>query len=219
MELLPHGHTNRTSRSGDTVNKAYRGPDAVLRRTREVTAVTALHGRVPVPRFVEGGVRDATFTFVAGVHAQDMLRPDTARRILRSCGEVLRSIHAVDPAVVVPGGGQTLVHGDYGPNNVLVDPRTLAVTAVVDWEWAHDGDGLEDLAWCEWIVRAYDEQHRDALDEFFDAYGRRPAWEERHRTMIEKCREQVTFWESWPGQSARAEFRRQQLSATEGWTE
>jgi aminoglycoside phosphotransferase (APT) family kinase protein len=35
---------------------------------------------------------------------------------------------------VESGGGQTLVHGDYGPNNVLVDPQTLAVVAVVDWE-------------------------------------------------------------------------------------
>jgi hypothetical protein len=23
---------------------------------------------------------------------------------------------------------------------------------VLDWEWAHRGEPVEDLAWCEWIV-------------------------------------------------------------------
>jgi hypothetical protein len=83
----------------------------------------------------------------------------------------------------------------------------------------HSGNALEDLAWCEWIVRMYDDKHRDALDAFFDAYGRRPPWDGRHHVMIEKCRAQLRFWEQWPTQTATTELRRQQLRTTEAWTE
>ena len=69
-----------------------------------------------------------------------------------------------------------LVHGDYGPNNVLLDPVGHQVTAIVDWEWAHAGDPVEDLAWCEWIVRMHHPEHIAAIDALFDAYGFRPAW-------------------------------------------
>ncbi len=39
----------------------------------------------------------------------------------------------------------TLVHGDFRNGNLLVDDRGLA--AVLDWELAHRGDPMEDLAW------------------------------------------------------------------------
>lgn len=38
-----------------------------------------------------------------------------------------------------------LLQGDTGPANFLYDPKTAKVTVVVDWEWAHYGDPLEDL--------------------------------------------------------------------------
>ena len=38
-----------------------------------------------------------------------------------------------------------LVHGDLGPANVLVDPDTLEVTGVLDWEFAHAGSPYADL--------------------------------------------------------------------------
>ncbi|MBS45748.1 MAG: translation initiation factor IF-2 [Nocardioides sp.] len=39
----------------------------------------------------------------------------------------------------------TLVHSDLNPKNVLVDPDTLAVSAVLDWEFAHVGSPYTDL--------------------------------------------------------------------------
>lgn len=39
----------------------------------------------------------------------------------------------------------TLVHGDFRVGNLLVGPDGLR--AVIDWEFAHIGDPLEDLAW------------------------------------------------------------------------
>lgn len=38
-----------------------------------------------------------------------------------------------------------LVHSDLNPKNLLVDPDTLAITGVVDWEYAHAGHPFTDL--------------------------------------------------------------------------
>lgn len=42
-------------------------------------------------------------------------------------------------------GRTTLVHGDFHPKNVVLDPTTLRVRAVVDWEHAHSGSPYADL--------------------------------------------------------------------------
>ncbi len=42
-------------------------------------------------------------------------------------------------------GRACLVHSDLNPKNVLVDPADLAVTAVLDWEYAHAGHPWTDL--------------------------------------------------------------------------
>jgi aminoglycoside phosphotransferase (APT) family kinase protein len=44
------------------------------------------------------------------------------------------------------GDRPRLVHSDCNPTNLLADPATGAVTGVVDWEWAHVGTPLMDLA-------------------------------------------------------------------------
>ena len=44
-----------------------------------------------------------------------------------------------------PAGRTCLVHSDFNPKNVLVDPDTLAVTALLDWEFAHAGNRFADL--------------------------------------------------------------------------
>ena len=38
-----------------------------------------------------------------------------------------------------------LVHSDLNPKNLLVDPDTLAITGLVDWEYAHAGHPFTDL--------------------------------------------------------------------------
>ncbi|GAB3659225.1 hypothetical protein GCM10027596_16520 [Nocardioides korecus] len=59
-----------------------------------------------------------------------------------------------------------LVHGDLGPANVLVDPGTLEVSALLDWEFAHVGSAWTDLghllrgreddeAWTRAVLTAY----------------------------------------------------------------
>jgi|SRR6266487_931776 aminoglycoside phosphotransferase (APT) family kinase protein len=89
-----------------------------------------------------------------------MIESGLAEPVLRACGQMLRRIHAIDPAQAHVADhhhrdSAVLVHGDYGPQNCLLGPAAHEVIAVVDWEWAHAGDPVEDLAWCGWIVRMH----------------------------------------------------------------
>jgi aminoglycoside phosphotransferase (APT) family kinase protein len=62
-----------------------------------------------------------------------------------------------------------LVHSDLNPKNLLVDPDTLVITGVLDWEFAHAGHPATDLgnvlrfdrspAYADAVVTAYCERH------------------------------------------------------------
>ncbi len=62
-----------------------------------------------------------------------------ARAVLRRCAP-----HHVSRTVVC--------HGDVGPGNFMHDGRR--VTALLDWEFSHLGDPMDDLAW--WVFRGHD---------------------------------------------------------------
>ena len=61
-----------------------------------------------------------------------------------------------------------LVHSDLNPKNLLLDPDTLALTGVLDWEFAHAGHPFTDLgnllrfdrapAFAEAVLTAYAER-------------------------------------------------------------
>ncbi|MFB9429362.1 phosphotransferase family protein [Streptoalloteichus tenebrarius] len=54
-------------------------------------------------------------------------------------------LHARLAATVPDSPRAAIVHGDYRLDNVLVDPETARITAVLDWEMATLGDPLADL--------------------------------------------------------------------------
>ncbi|WP_248582067.1 phosphotransferase [Nocardioides sp. InS609-2] len=66
-------------------------------------------------------------------------------------------------------GRTCLVHSDFNSKNLIVDPETLTVTALLDWEFAHSGHPCTDLgnvlrferhpAWVEAVVTAYVDRH------------------------------------------------------------
>ncbi|MFI6073633.1 phosphotransferase family protein [Actinoplanes sp. NPDC051343] len=220
MEPMRHGYSHDTRGDGVTVVKRYAGPDADLRRRTERAALSALVELLPVPR-VRGATApagDLMMGHVAGAHGQDLIDEGHAAEVLWSCGVMLRRIQGVDPAVVFPGAGPglVLVHGDYGPNNMLFDPRTFAVTAVLDWEWAHAGDPVDDLAWCEWIVRMHHPGATWAVGRLFEGYGRRPAWEERQRRWVARCRGLIRTVRD---DRAAVELWTERLALTESWRE
>ncbi|MFB4421339.1 phosphotransferase [Streptomyces sp. QL37] len=112
------------------------------------------------------------------------------------------------------------MHGDFGPNNVLLDPGTFEVTAVVDWEFAHLGDPVEDLAWCEWIVRTHHPGHRHALGHFFCAYGGEvPPWPARRAAMLARCETLRQFCERWEPGGRGVRLWQARAAATADWRE
>ena len=159
--------------------------------------------------------------FVDGVHGQELIEAGLAGAVLRACGRTLRHIHHLDPARIFPDrtdiSAGVLVHGDYGPNNVLLDPATLAITAVLDWEWAHPGDPVEDLAWCEWIIRMHHGAHVDLLGAFFDAYGLQPSWPRRRAAMLTRCQQLLDMGRRWSVEAAQVWQQRLQITAS--WAE
>lgn len=223
MELLPHSYTNRTMRDGPVVAKVYQGPDAARRCARETAVLRGLAGRLPVPAVISSGGGILRMGLVAGVHGQDLIDAGLAGRVLGACGRTLRRVHATPPASAhIEEGDQplaVLVHGDYGPNNVLLDPDAQEVTAILDWEWAHAGDRVEDLAWCEWIVRMHHRPHVTALAALFQGYGSVPAWPARQQAMLAQCRALLAAAERWqPGGEAARQWRGR-LQVTRSWTE
>jgi aminoglycoside phosphotransferase (APT) family kinase protein len=226
MEPLRHGYTNRTLGDGTAVVKCYEGPDAVARSKREREVLSILQGRLPLPQILDSGDRCLTMTFMSGIHGQEMLEAGHGSGVLRACGTMLRRIHQIDPSVIdaapaSPGGdGRVLVHGDYGPQNVLLDPEAMQVAAVLDWEWAHAGNSVEDLAWCEWIVRMHHPGDVSLLGFFFDAYGGAiPRWPDRQQVMVGRCRFMLELCHRQePGGPAETQWARR-LAVTAAWPE
>ncbi len=219
MRKLPHSYTNDVRGDAAVVVKRYQGPDATERSHRERLALRALRGRLPVPPVLSDTDDELRLGFLAGVPGQELIDDGRATDLLRSCGAALRSLHAVDPREVWPDArpGDVFVHGDYGPNNLLFEPETLAVTGIVDWEWAHPGQPVEDLAWCEWIVRMHHPAQVDALAGLFDGYGERPGWPVRHETMLARCRDLLRMCERWTPEAVR--LWQQRVDIVAAWTE
>jgi aminoglycoside phosphotransferase (APT) family kinase protein len=224
LELMPHGYTNRTVQDGQVVAKSYQGPGAAQRCAREAAVLAALAGQLPVPPLLGHGDGQLRMGLMAGVPGQDLVDAGLAEQVLGACGRMLRQIHAIGPEVVLGGDGRprpgmVLVHGDYGPNNVLLDAEAREVTAVVDWEWAHVGTPVQDLAWCEWIVRMHHPACAGALGALFGAYGHRPAWAARQLAMTGRCQYYLGLWQRWePGGDAVRQWRKR-LAVTRSWTE
>jgi hypothetical protein len=236
---MPHGYTNDTRGDGASVVKRYLGSDASARQNRERTMLERLRGVLPVASIIPDAP-DAVYvtsqltpsgegcslrmSHLEGVHGQELIDAGLAGAVLRSCGATLRQLQSIPLSLAAPDvdhlSGTVLVHGDYGPNNMLFDPRTVVVTGLLDWEWAHVGGSIEDLAWCEWIVRMHHPGHVDALHKLFEAYGDQPPWWARRAAMVRRCQEMVDVFRSLgdAGDMA-AELRRQRVRVTEGWSE
>jgi len=142
--------------------------------------------------------------------------------VLAACGAMLRRIHRLPVPAGISGGtsspGAVLVHGDYGPNNVLLDQRASAVIAVLDWEWAHAGDPLEDLAWCEFVIRLHHPADAWALAGFYESYGSRPAWPDLHDAIIERCDSMLELCKRWEPDGAGVANWTERLAIVRTWT-
>jgi aminoglycoside phosphotransferase len=228
---LPHGYTHHTTRVGSVITKSYRGPWPQACCARETAALTELAGLLPVPRVISAGSDWLQTELMPGVHGQDLIADGLAGPVLAACGRMLRRIHALPvPPGLVGAAGVTaaaaagdsavvLVHGDFGPNNVLLDAGAQAVTAVLDWEWAQAGDALEDLAWTEFIVRLHHPAEVSALTDFYDGYGSRPPWLRVQRTIVGRCQSLLRLSERWQPDGPAARAWAERIEIARSWSE
>jgi aminoglycoside phosphotransferase len=215
-----HGYTNRTDLSDGEVHKHYEGPDVPARFAAELRALTRLAGVMPVPTVIAHGQASLVLSFAAGEHGQDLIDAGRAEAVLSGCGGLLRRLHQLPPAMIRPGSTSGVIrHGDFGPNNVLFDPVTMSVTALLDWEFSSIGDAIDDIAWCEWIVRMHHPAATGALPRFFEAYGCRPAWEERRSAMVHRCQELQQFCHRWDPDGPGEQQWRARAARTVRWEE
>jgi aminoglycoside phosphotransferase (APT) family kinase protein len=226
MWPLRHSYTNRTLGDGVTVVKSYQGSGARDRFRREHAVLRALQGRTPVPAVLETRDGRLTMTFMRGVHGQELLDAGLAGAVLRACGAMLGRIQRIDAGELaaalpgVAGPGRVFVHGNYGPNSVLLDPAAREITAVLDWEWAHAGDPAEDLAWCECIVRMHHPRQVSLLGEFFGAYGGQiPPWPARQAIMVGRCRSLLDLCRRQDPAGRGEEQWAHRLAVTRTWAE
>jgi aminoglycoside phosphotransferase (APT) family kinase protein len=110
-----------------------------------------------------------------------------------------------------------LVHSDFNPKNLLVDEETLAVTGVLDWEYAHAGSPVTDLGnllrfhrdpgFVDEVLSTFGDQVPDVLTQaraadlfaLTDLAGRRtenPVAEQAHRLLLEVA--QTGDLHAWP---------------------
>jgi aminoglycoside phosphotransferase (APT) family kinase protein len=221
VSRLSHGYSNLTRRLPDgRVEKRYEGLGRSERADREYACLVTLANRVPVAEVVERDpavplliVRDAS-----GTHGQEMIDAGRAAQVLRLLGSILVSLHQVPPGAMpsLVGTGPVIVHGDFGPQNVLIEDDRI--NALVDWEFAHIGQPVEDLAWAEWIVRMHHPDAVDALPELLDASRLGIDWSARHRAMVARCEELMRISEA-SGSADTLDLWRDRLRRTEQWNE
>jgi hypothetical protein len=123
VERLPHGYTNQTRRIGAGVEKRYEGFDSFTRAEREFSCLTGLVGRYPVPQVLgfDASVPVLVTSGVQGRHGQELIEEGWAAPVLRLTGRQLSDLQSLDPFTVpgFAGPGDVIVHGDFGPQNML----------------------------------------------------------------------------------------------------
>ena len=190
MNRLPHGYTNESQLDGDHVVKRYVGHGAHERCRTEQLCLHAFDGLLPVPRLIGARDGELTMQLLSGRHGQELIAEGHAEAVLCSAGSVLWRIHDLPKHALQLGGqGQVVVHGDFGPQNLLLSEGGDEVLGVLDWECAHFGDPVEDLAWAEWIVRMHHPDSAPSLRALFEGYGEWPPWPNLQALMVRRCEE------------------------------
>ena len=222
VECLPHGYTNDTRRVGNRIEKRYEGADAVARAEREFTSLTHLLGHCPVPEVVrfDPSVPMVILTEVIGRHGQELIDEGRGSSVLRLVGNQLARLQVLDPSMVpgLNGEGDVIVHGDFGPQNILCDVDLAHVSGILDWELAHVGSPIEDLAWAEWIVRMHHPEALDDLPDLFTTSGLSFSWSDRQAAMVRQCHSYIAYCEASEMKATAVQWKRR-LHNTEQWRE
>lgn len=97
------------------------------------------------------------YEWIPGIGADDPRAPDSAE-LISQLGQALTSIHSV-PVSAATGiglgreawdhhtGPPRFLHGDFGPDNLVVDPGSGRLVGIIDWGNAAIGDPALDFVW------------------------------------------------------------------------
>ncbi len=188
---LPHGYGNGTCVVDGTVEKRHQGPSRYEAAALEADVLRCIANVLPVPRVLQFDSTEPLLRLelIEGVNGQALVERGLAREVLYLCGVLLGQIAAVD-ASSLPflAKGDHLVHGDFGPHNLLFTPDVTEVRGIVDWEFARRGNPIEDLAWAEWIIRMHHPDQMENIPALFEGYGMEPSWDKRHLLMLHNCK-------------------------------
>lgn len=190
----PSPSGNHVSWDGGAVVKRYGARlDAYARERALLKRLGALPVPLSVPRPLAGHrFGELRYAYIDGVSGAAAVEAGQAPQLLGAMGTFLRQLHAIDPqsfADILPGYGPVLVHGDFAHYNVIADATTGALVGVIDWEEAHLGSAVLDLAWCEWQFATRFPRARWALKYLFEAYGETPAPEQREEVLRHRFEE------------------------------
>jgi len=135
-------------------------------------------GGVPMPRaglFVDADLTIVEFPGLDDLAGQVDQHTDRLDRFTPDEIAGLREVAVHAQALLDTVGRACLVHSDVNPKNLLVDPVTLAVTGLVDWEYSHSGHPFTDLgnllrfdrepAFVEAVLAAYVDRRGGTRDE------------------------------------------------------
>jgi aminoglycoside phosphotransferase (APT) family kinase protein len=174
--LPPHIVTETVGgQRADVVLRTGLTPPAARALGRQCARVVAVLRSQSLER--PGPLADATLT--VGVwprHLRSLralathLRPGLVEALGEDRFTALRSmLAAVDARLSADGTDScSLVHGDLGGKNLIVDGNTGRLRAVLDWEYAHSGDWANDLGH---LLRGVDEAVTSGLNpDGFAAY-------------------------------------------------
>lgn len=147
---LVGGHlTAEVVRVGDTVRRT-RGPHSDF--VAALLGYLNESGYPHAPRYlgVDEWGRDV-LSYVPGV-TSDHPNQRTAGATAQGAW-MLRELHDLTAGHPLAGGGECVVHGDAGSNNVIF--REGAPVALIDWDFAAPGRRIDDLAYLAWSWSIY----------------------------------------------------------------
>jgi hypothetical protein len=158
MPLVGGINPRHTVRVGNTIRRpAHAGTPAIHALLRHLQTKKF---PAPVPLGIDHQGREV-LSFVdgdAGIWPwSEFLRSPNG---LKGVGRMLRRYHEAvsdysGPTVWMkesraPRSGEVICHGDFGPHNLIW--RDEEIVGVVDWEWAHPGPAIDDLAFAAWMT-------------------------------------------------------------------
>lgn len=190
-ESPPEGKNWKTNTSGNNI--AWNGSavvknygEKIVNYYRELVLLTRLSD-LPIARITTGSrPGNLNLKYIDGITGDMAVEAGIVTTLLKEMGRFLRKLHNIPIEVVadiLPGEGPVIVHGDFAHYNCILNNEGTELLAILDWEAAHLGNPVTDIAWCEWQFRNRFPRYEWAINSLFEGYGEIPSWELRQGAL------------------------------------